>query len=310
MGLIAHVYKKQFVCRQDREVGVPFYTVSDFEGLKEESFAFVNSKNIEIKYYYFYYDNYKEDKIVLFLHGLAPGHAAYFAEINTLAKRGYKVLTLDYTGCGESQGKLLGSIFTSTKDVNELLDYLKIEKPIVLVGHSMGGFTALNTINLRKEMKKAVIISGFLNPLSIFNAQIKNNFIVSHILKYEKKMYPDYFNNINNIEYLKTTEDDLFFIHSDTDTMVPYESSMKVVEQIDNPHIKTLLIPNRKHNPNYTDEAVDYMNTAFGTFYYLIQEKKIKTDQDKIDYFKDISLPKMVEQDEELFDKIIEFIEK
>ena len=146
MGLVSYVYKKQFVCRQDKDVGVPYYLTSDFKGLKEESFTFVNSKKIELKYYYFYYDNYKEDKIVLFLHGLSPGHIAYFAEIEMLARKGYKVLTLDYTGCGASKGKYLGSLNTPTKDVCELLDYLKIKKPIVLVGHSLGGYTALNLL--------------------------------------------------------------------------------------------------------------------------------------------------------------------
>ena len=109
MGLVSYLYKKHFVCRYDKEIGVPYHKTSDFKGLKEDAFTFVNSKGIALKYYYFYYDNYKEDKIVLFLHGLACGHAAYFAEIDALARRGYKVLTLDYTGCGESQGKCLGS---------------------------------------------------------------------------------------------------------------------------------------------------------------------------------------------------------
>ena len=39
-------------------------------------------------------------------------------------------------------------------------------------------------------------------------------------------------------------------------------------------------------------------------------EKKIKTDEDRINYFKDVSLAKLVEQDEQLFDEIVDFIEK
>ena len=51
MGLVSYVYKKEFVCRQDKMVGVPYYSTADFKGLKEESFTFVNSKGIERKYY-------------------------------------------------------------------------------------------------------------------------------------------------------------------------------------------------------------------------------------------------------------------
>lgn len=309
MGLVSYLYKKKFVCRNDKEVGVPYYKTSDFKGLKEEAYCFTNSKGLEIKYFYFYYDKYKEDKILLFLHGLACGHAAYFAEIDALARRGYKILTLDYTGCGESQGKYLGSLNTPTKGVSELLDLLKLDKPIVLVGHSMGGYTALNLASLREEIKKAVVISGFLSIKSIGDALIKNDFFVKRILKYEYKLYPEY-KDLNNIEYLEKTTDDIFFIQSDDDTIVPYRIALEVVEQIDNPHIKKLKMSGRKHNPNYTDSAVKYMNEVFGKYESLLRQKKIKTNEDKINYFKDVSLDKLVEQDEDLFDQIAQFLNK
>ena len=309
MGLVSYLYKKHFVCRYDKEVGVPYYCASDFKELHEEVFTFTNSKGIELKYFYFYYDNYKEDKIVLFLHGLTCGHAAYFAEIDALARRGFKVLTLDYTGCGDSKGKCLGSLNTPTRDVNELLEYLKLDKPIVLVGHSLGGYTTLNTISLREEIKKAVVLSGFLTIKSIGDAIIKNNFFVKRILKYENKLYPNY-KDLNNIDYLSKTTDDIFFIQSDDDTMVPCRIGLEVVEAIDNPHIKKLKFTGRKHNPNYTDSAIQYMNEVFGNYYYLIKQKEIKSNEDKINYFKDVSLAKLVEQDEALFDQIADFINK
>ena len=101
MGIISKLYIKNFVCRYDKEVGVPYYSFLDFDGLKMEAHSFINSKGIEIKYFYYYYPKYKDDKIVLFCHGIGPGHTAYLAEIEQLAKRGFKVLSLDYTGCGE-----------------------------------------------------------------------------------------------------------------------------------------------------------------------------------------------------------------
>ena len=52
------------------------------------------------------------------------------------------------------------------------------------------------------------------------------------------------------------------------------------------------------------------MNEVFGNYYYLVKQKKIKTDQDKIDYFKDVPIAKLVEQDQELFDQIVDFINK
>ena len=307
MGYISYVYKKQFVCRYDQEVGVPYHSYSDFEGLIQEGNVFINSSGVEIRYFYYYYDNYRTDKIILFLHGLGPGHASYLAEINELADRGYKILTLDYTGCGESKGKIMKSLNEPTRDVVDLLNYLRLDTPVVLVGHSLGGFTALNILNLRNDITKAVILSGFLTIESELGAQIKSGFIRKHILKYESKVEPDYF-KIDNINFLRNTNDDIFFIQSDDDQMVPYSIALKVVEEINNPHIKTLRVSNKKHNPNYTLKAVQYMNDIFGKYYYLINKKEIRTDEERIAYFKDVSLDQLVEQDQEIISAICDFI--
>lgn len=309
MGFISRQYIKNFVCRYDKEVGVPYYSYLDFDGLHQEAFIFKNSSGVDIHYFYYFYDNYRQDKIILFSHGLGPGHTAYLKEIELLAKQGYKVLAYDATGCAESGGKCLKSLNEPTKDVDELLDYLKLDKEIIVMGHSMGGFTSLNLINLRKEIAKAVIISGFLSIPNEINASLKSKFIAKGILKYEKKVNPKYF-ALDNVSYLKTTKDKLFFVHSTDDTMVPYDASFKIVEEIANPCIKTLKVEKRKHNPNYTDTAISYMNEVFGKYYYLVKQKQIKNDKDRINYFKDVSLEKLVEQDLEIFSKIFDFIEE
>ena len=137
MGIIARQYLKNFVCRYDKEVGVPYYSASDFKGLHEEVNSFINSNNLKLQYFYYYYDNYKEDKIILFLPGLSAGRCCYMKEIACLAEKGYKVLTLDYQGVGDSEGKNMRSLNQPSRDVNVLLDLLKLYKPIALVGHSL-----------------------------------------------------------------------------------------------------------------------------------------------------------------------------
>ncbi len=309
MGIVSKVYIEKFVCRYDKEVGVPYYAYTDFKGLKQEAYTFNNSKGIEIHYFFYYYDNYQEDKIILFLPGLGPGHASYMREIETLAKRGYKVLTLDYTGCGESKGPYLGSLNTPTRDTMDLLNLLNLDKPIVVMGHSLGGFTALKVASLRKEITKVVVMSPIvtIRPM-IFNAS-KSKFITHFVLKYERKVEKEY-DKIDVPNYLKTTSDDILFIQSVDDPMVPYETSLKVAEESNNPHIQTIKFENRKHNPNYTLEAVQYMNEVFGAFNRRVMDKAIATDEERITYFKDVSIKRLTEQDQNLFNQIEEFISK
>ena len=307
MGIVARVYKKRFVCRFDKEVGVPYYSCSDFEGLKEESFSFVNSKRIEIHYFFYYCDNHQENKIVLFCPGMGPGHVSYLREIEELARRGYKVLTLDYVGCGESKGKCLGSLNAPTRDVMDLLKHLNLDKNIILVGHSLGGFTALKVASLIKDITKVVVLAPIVTTrIMIYNAS-KSNFITKHVLKYERKVEKEY-DSIDLPKYLANTTDSIMFIQSVDDPMVPYDSSLKVAEEINNPHIQTIRFENRKHNPNYTEEAVEYMNEVFGGYNRLTKYKKIASDEERIAYFKDVSIDKLTEQDKSLFDKIEHFI--
>ena len=309
MGIVSKVYIEKFVCRYDKEIGVPYYSYTDFKGLKQEAYTFNNSKGIEIHYFFYYYDNYKEDKIVLFLPGLGPGHASYFREIDTLAKLGYKVLTLDYRGCGESKGPYLGSLNAPTRDTIDLLNLLNLDKQIILIGHSLGGFTALKVASLRKEITKVVVMSPIVTIRPMIFSASKSKFITHFVLKYERKVEKEY-DKIDLPNYLGSTEDNILFIQSTDDPMVPYETSLKVAEDAHNPCIQTIKLNNRKHNPNYTESAINYMNEVFGAFTRQLNDKKISNDEERIAYFKDVSIDRLTEQDEKLFDKIKQFIEQ
>lgn len=309
MGLISRTYVRRFVCRFDKEFAVPYHSYLDFEGLKQEVFSFNNSKGIKIKYFYYYYDNYQEDKVVLFCHGMGPGHVSYLAEINALAKRGFKVLTLDYTGCGESKGECLASLNNPARDVDELLDLLKLKQKIIIIGHSLGGFTALKLAFLRKEITKVVVFAPIIAIRPIIYSASKSRVITHFVLKYERKIGKEY-DKIDLPNYLRSTTDDILFVQSTDDPIVPYALSLKVAEETNNPRIQTIKFEHRKHNPNYTESAVNYMEEVFEKYYSLIKEKKILTNEDKIAYFVDVSLDKLTEQDEKLFDKIESFIGK
>ena len=307
MGPIAKVYIEKFVCRYDKEVGVPYYSAEDFKGFNREAYTFNNSIGIEIHYFYYYYANYRTDRIILFCPGLGPGHASYMAEIETLARRGYKVLTIDYTGCGESKGEYMGSLNFPTRDVMELLNLLKLEQEIIIMGHSLGGFTALKVASLRKEITKVVVMSPIIETKPMILRASKSKFITYWIMRYERKVSKEY-DKIDVPNYLGITTDNILFIQSIDDPMVPYETSLKIAEDTNNPHIKTIKMEGRKHNPNYTEAAVQYMNQVFGAFNRRVMDKKIASDEERINYFKDVSIARLTEQDQKLFDQIFDFI--
>ena len=126
-------------------------------------------------------------------------------------------------------------------------------------------------------------------------------------MRYERKMGKKY-DKIDLVQYLKNTDDNILFIQSVDDPMVPYETSLKLAEEANNLHVHIIKMDNRKHNPNYTEEAVKYMNEVFGAFNRRVMDHKIKDDQERINYFKDVSIERLTAQDQKLYDTIVTFI--
>ena len=309
MGLIK-IYKDNFLIRFDKDEAIPYYSYKDFPNLSYEENSFTNSLRINIKYFFYSYDNFIKDKIILFCPGIGPGHTSYLTEIELLCKAGYKVLTLDYTGCGDSDGETLPSINQPTKDVVELLNLLKLKEEVILVGHSLGGYTSLNVINLEPSIRKAVIISGFVDIASEMLGFVGGVHLLANVIKrYENKLNPD-FKSLNNWKYLKKTEDDLLFLHSTDDPMVGFKYNTKKVMKLNNPHLHFLICEGKKHNPNYSQEGLDYMNMAIGGYNSLLAKGELKTLEEKKQYFSDKPIGKMTAQDKDVWNKILEFIKE
>ena len=309
MGIIVNLYKKNFLIRYDKDPAIPYFSVDDFINLQHEEGSFVNSKGIKICYFVYYYKNFSKQGNILFCHGLGPGHTAYFAEIDALCKKGYKVLTLDYAGCGESGGERITSVNEPAQNVIELINHLNIQKDLILIGHSLGGYTALTVINKVNFIHKAVIISGFVDIASEMLGFFKFKSLANKVQKYEKKLNPD-FADFDNWSYLKDTSDELLFIHSIDDTMVSYKYNTQRVIAFNNPQIKSYICDKKKHNPNYSLEATEYMNQTMGTYYALVKKGNLKTLEERKAYFADKSIERMTEQDKEVIDIICNFLEK
>ena len=65
---------------------------------------------------------------------------------------------------------------------------------------------------------------------------------------------------------------------------------------------------NKKHNPQYSKEALETMNAWMGEYYRLIWEKQLETDEARKAYFADKPIGSMTKQDPAVFDEILRFI--
>lgn len=307
MGLITKTYVKEFLKRYDRDEAIPYYGPGDFPGLVCEQDSFDNSVGVSVHYFTYYYPGYDPDRLILFCPGMGPGHTAYFAEIETLCRAGLRVLTLDYTGCGSSGGERMDSVNAPTRDAVELIGLLRPQEEIIPAGHSLGGYTALNIAHLNDSVKRAVIISGFVNIADEMMGIVRFRFLANRVRQYEKKLDPRY-GSLDNLEYLASTKDRILWFHSTDDPMVNYRYNAGQVLKLGNPNIRVVTSEGRKHNPHYTSEALGTMNAWIGEYNRLMGNKQLETLEARKAYFDDKPIGRMTEQDPAVWDEIIQFI--
>ncbi len=98
---------------------------------------------------------------VVFLHGLGSYLKFWRSQLDATAAKGYRVIAIDQLGFGKSD-KPAGFPYTTeafAENVVELLELLKIDSAI-LVGHSMGGQTALSTAIRFPERVQALVLAS------------------------------------------------------------------------------------------------------------------------------------------------------
>lgn len=89
-----------------------------------------------------------------------------------LAENGYAVLRFDFEGLGNSEGEFSVTTFSTTQDdLDCAIDYLKknYRAPSYLMGHSLGGTTALSVAQKHEEIKAVVTVASLSKPKHVLH---------------------------------------------------------------------------------------------------------------------------------------------
>ena len=312
---VVNMYKGMMHQRCDDTETVFYFSADDFPGLKKEPIAFNSSLGHTLQGYLYQYEGAREDRLIVFDHGFGGGHRAYMREIDMLCKGGYKVFAYDHTGCMESGGETPRGLAQSLCDLNDCIAMLKADErfkdfDIFVMGHSWGAFSTLNISALHPEISHIVAMCGFVSVeemIATFFPGILKGYRRA-VLDLERSTNPR-FVEYNAVDTLKNSDVKALLIYSDNDEMCrPVHYEILKNGLADRTNVDFILMSNKGHNPNYTEQAVKYL-AEFGSARAKLLRKKNLTDEDKKKFTSSYDWEKMTEQDEALWEKIFKHLD-
>lgn len=112
------------------------------------------------------------DALVVMAHGLGSTAESYLPITCWLVDRGYCVLTYDATGTGASGGADTRGMSQSVLDLDAALCWVEEtetlnELPLLIFGHSWGGYAAARILDYDHDVTATVSISGYDTPMGL-----------------------------------------------------------------------------------------------------------------------------------------------
>lgn len=313
---ITEAYRNMLFVRCDDTGNVFYFSSDDFEGLKKDEFSFASSKGHTLKGAFYSYENAAGGKLIVFDHGMGGGHRSYMKEIERLARGGYTVFAYDHTGCMESGGESTGGFAQSLCDLNDCIKALKTldrlkNTEIAVVGHSWGAFSTLNICALHPDITHIVAISGFISVRQMVNQNFSGllKLYRSDILGLEHRSNPD-FADFDATKSLADASTKALLIYSADDPLVKKEFHYDPLLAAKGDNMTLVLVENKGHNPNFTEDAVRYKDAFFADLTAKIKKGELNTPEQKAAFRASYDWERMTAQDESVWKMIFDHLHK
>lgn len=153
------------------------YSVDDFKGLQVTECTFPSNNGQLLAGYQYSKEHQPIKGVVVIAHGFGGGgHNTYMDLADYFTSNGYLVFAYDATGNDKSEGASVEGLPQGVIDLDYALRYVKQadtykDLPIVLFGHSWGGYSVGSILNCHPDVKAAVLAAGFDRSMDLIEQQ-------------------------------------------------------------------------------------------------------------------------------------------
>lgn len=235
MMITIYLYNQAFGGRVDTMEDGFARLQSSFPGFQRTAASFPSDQGQELQGYFYYYDQASVKGLIVMAHGMGGGHASYLTEAQYLCANGYLVFAYDNTGTNESEGDSLIGLSQSGIDLHHALTFLEQipalrQYPLMLYGHSWGGFAVATVSNYPHSVTAIVSVAGFEENSNVLKQQgraMVGDFIslfMPYVNLYERLLFGSAASH-TGISGLSNTDARVMIIHSEDDSIVDYQEN-------------------------------------------------------------------------------------
>ena len=325
-ALSVSIYNQNFNRRFESDETLMLH-VEDFDGLQCTEYTFPSDKGQQLAGYLYSTDT-EPHGIVVIAHGLGAGHNSYMDCAYYFAQNGYDVFAYDATGNDKSEGDGVGCIPQGVADLDHAISFVEDsgnfpDLPIVLFGHSWGGYSVCNVLTYHPEVKAVIECAGCNRSSDLFEAGGKDQAgnviytMMPFIRLHEYLHYGRYASN-TAMDGFAASDAAVMAVHSTDDGVVPIEYGFDkyYAKYKDDPRFTFVKLENKGHNYLFHDQTyINALQTEFDNWRESLSydrtaaENKARYREDRAEFYRThLDREKWTDSlDKDMFAEFVEF---
>lgn len=231
------------------------------------------------------YGNDNTRALMVVAHGLGGGADSYLSQIKHFVDSGFRVFAYDCTGSYDSEGTSTKGFPQAVLDLHAALAYVESQPslsslPLLLFGHSWGGYAVANVLNYGHDITAVVSVSGANSAMDMIMEQGRNLmgiFIYSQypFLWFYQHLLFGSVASFDAVSAINKAQVPVLIIHGNKDGMVSYSGSAIIAfrNQITNEKVSYYTATqegrNAHNNLFRSDDAIMYVDQVNAEFRQL-----------------------------------------
>lgn len=169
MGILRHIYNKNFFTRGTECIGFDKVFFERYPNLMHEEFSCASDKGDLIKGFVFMPE--KPKALIVWTNGFAKNSEDNFSLAKYFCDEGFAVLLFDGIGIGFSEGEKMYGLPQHILDMKAVLETVKRDQklsalPLLLFGHSWGGFAAATAADFGDFPIRGILLCAPFNSIA------------------------------------------------------------------------------------------------------------------------------------------------